>query len=354
MGKRWRKYTNGPYRLGQLNGQAVCVWRERGARHRIRLAATTESEGRSALDSYVKDRARLVKGSLRTIGELYAAYQHDRELDGKLIAAFKDSWKALGPRFGLLTPDDIDADLCRRYASERFLAGRSQGTVWTELTRLKSCLNWAAKRGMIPNTPYVWVPSKPEPKSRVLSRTEVLRLLDGCVMPHVRLFVILALATGGRSAALLELTWERVDFDAGTINLRAKQVINPLTKAVRKQRAMVPMNNLARAALSEAKSGALTGHVIEWDGQPIKKIRKGFCEAVRRAKLGSDVTPHVLRHTTASWMETEGIPMSQISRFLGHRDENTTRNIYAKPSPELLTAASKVVDLTERKKVRRT
>ena len=119
----------------------------------------------------------------------------------------------------------------------------------------------------------MWVPTKPPPRDRVLTQDEVLRLLDACVMPHVRLFVLLALTTGGRSAALLELEWSRVNFEAGTINLKRVEVVNPLTKKVRKGRAVVPMNGLARA--QEAKAAAISDHVIEWNGEPIKKIRKG-------------------------------------------------------------------------------
>lgn len=345
MGKRWRKYSNGPYRLGQLNGRAVVTWRDVTGRHRVRLEATSELEGRSELDAFVRKRALLTAGSATTIAELYAAYQADREQDGKQAANFTESWKALRPRFGNLRPDDITADLCRQHTAERIAAGKSPGTVWTELTRLRSALNWAKKRRLIREVPYVWVPTKPPPRDRVLTQDEVLRLLDACVMPHVRLFVLLALTTGGRSAALLELEWSRVNFEAGTINLKRAEVVNPLTKKVRKGRAVVPMNGLARAALQEAKAAAISDHVIEWNGEPIAKIRKGFSEAVRRAGLGNDVTPHVLRHTAASWMEAAQIPMHQISRYLGHKDERTTRTIYAHTDPASLANASDVLDL---------
>lgn len=349
MGKHWRKYANGPYRLGRLNGRAVATWRDaQGTKRRFRLNAWTEAEGRSALDAFARKRSLLTFSADRTIGDIYKIYRDDREKDGKQMEAFDANWKALAPTFGNLTADDITADLCRRYTAERCTRA-SQGTAWTELTRLRSCTNWAVKKRLIAFKPDIWVPQKPEPKTRVLSIEEVGALLDGCVMPHVKLFIILALATAGRTEALLELTWDRVDFENGVINLKVKVVQNPLTKKVRKGRSVVPMNDWARAALWDAKQGALTGHVIEWNGEPVLSIRKGFTAAVGRAGLGKDVTPHTLRHTAASWLESGGIPMGKISRFLGHKTETVTRNIYAKPDTKALEEAAKVLDFGAKK-----
>lgn len=346
MGK-WRRYRSGDYSLGQLHGEAVVVWRDGTGRHRVRLGVRTEVEGRSALDAFARKRSLLATAQRGpTIADLYDAYKADRAKDGKLIANFAWDWKALAPRFGKLRVGDVTADLCRQYAAERMEAGKSAGTVWTELTRLRSCLNWAAKRDHIDKAPYVWVPTKPAPRERVLTREEVARLLDGCIEPHVRLFTILALTTGGRSGALLGLTWDRVDFIAGTVNLWAKPEINPLTKAVRKSRAIVPMSALSRTALAAASEIALSDHVVEYNGEPIKCIRKGFTEAVRRAGLGKEVTPHILRHTAASWMLNARIPLDEISRYLGHRDTRTTELIYAKHDPVLLQRAADVIDLS--------
>lgn len=349
MGK-WRRYRNGDYRLGQLHGEAVVVWRDEAGRHRVRLGVRSELEGRSALDAWARKRSLLVAAQRGpTVRELFEAYRTDRGKDGKLVANFGWDWKALAPRFGKLRASDITADLCRQYAQERLDDGRKPGTIWTELTRLRSCLNWAAKRGLVDRAPYVWVPTKPAPRDRVLTREEVARLLASCIEPHVRLFTVLALTTGGRSGALLALTWDRVDFEAGTINLWSRPEVNPLTKATRKSRAIVPMNALSRTALAAAAEIALSDHVIEYMGEPIKSIRRGFSEAVKRAKLGPDVTPHILRHTTASWMLNARIPMDEISRYLGHRDTRTTEMIYAKHDPLLLQRAADAVDLTTSK-----
>lgn len=350
MGKRWKPYRVGIYRLGVLGDQAVATWRDAEGRHRVRLGkASSENEARRFLDTFAHQAARQVAtDSGATVGGIWTAYRKDREADGKQVAAFDWNWKALRATFADLAPEYVTAELCRQYAASRLAEGVQAGTVWTELTRLRSALNWAAKRRLIGwPPPYVWVPTKPAARERVLTDDEVDRLLAGCTMPHVRLFVTLALCTGARSSALLELTWDRVDLEAGTIDLRRPEPVNPLTKKVRKGRAVVPMNATARAVLSQAKAEALSDHVIEWNGQAIKKIRKGFEEACRRAGL-EGVTPHDLRRTAATWADEAGIDPQRIARLLGHVNV-ASGEAYRHPRPEALRQAAEVLDLRKRR-----
>src|SRR5690606_37440293 len=113
--------------------------------------------------------------------------------------------------------------------------------------------------------------TKPEPKDGYLTRQEVGRLMERANVPHVRLAILLMISTGARSAAALQLTWDRVDFDRRMIQLR-----NPFDRTRRKGRATVPINDTLLPALQEAKEGALTPYVIEWAGKPVLSIKKGI------------------------------------------------------------------------------
>lgn len=169
------------------------------------------------------------------------------------------------------------------------------------------------------------------------------RLLDACASPHVRLFMLLAIASGGRHGALLELTWDRVNFNDGLIDLRRREKRDPMSKRGRKGRAVVAMNNLLRAALTEARSGAQTDHVIEWDGRPLKSIKKAFQRAVERAGL-TGVTPHTFRHSAATWLTEDDVPLEQVARFMGHTHVATTEGTYSKPRGNYLRAAADAVE----------
>lgn len=263
------------------------------------------------------------------------------------------TWKALEPHFGGLQASQIGVAECRHYAAARravrerpsgkgnvraYPAGIHDGTIHTELGHLRMVLLWAEKSGLIDKAPHIERPPKPAPSEKHLTRDEVAALVRAADDAHVRLFILLGMATGGRSSALLQLTWDRVDFVGDRIDLR-----NPDIKTPHKGRAIVPMNRMLRAALLAAQSGALSKHVIEWAGRPVRSVKRGLASAARRAGL-ANVTPHMLRHSAAVHMAEAGISMDEIAQYLGHRNVTVTRNVYARFSPHHLRAAASVLD----------
>jgi integrase len=338
--RKWRPYRIGGLSLGQLKGEAVAVWREGGTRRRFRLGVWTEAEGRTALDRFARRKILATTG--RSVAEIWSAYIADRTRDGKDMRDWDLRWPPARARFGALDPSEITADLCRAYARERFDAGRRPATVVTELVRLRSALSWAQKMRIIDVAPYIWTPSTSPPRARVATPEEVARLIECAPTHHIALFILLAITTGARHRAILELTWDRVDAESGRVDFRVPAERDPMSKRGRKGRAVVEVPGLVRAALAEARAGALTDHVIEWDGGPVDRVTRGFGTACRKAGV-SGITPHTLRHTCATWAAESGQPMAAVARLLGHQHEATTERVYAKPTGEAAGIASTAV-----------
>lgn len=327
------------YRLGRLNGRWVVTWWEEGRRRRYRLSeGIARAQADAELDTFVRNREKVFSAEIVTVSDVFPAYLRDRELDGKSVEKQRHSWKALNPIFGHLRPGEVDKAVCRSYVRMRSSQGRSVGTSWTDLSVLRAALNWAARDKKIVKAPFIFLPQPPKPKDRHLTREEARRLHASAGSHHIQMFITLALATAGRVSALLELEWPRVDFDRSLIDLRTVEQNRV------KRRAIVPMNASLRAALLEAKTGAMTNHVIEWNGQRVRSVKRAFARAVERANL-RDVTPHTLRHTAAVWMAEAGLSMSLIAQFLGHADSRTTERIYARYSPEYLRRGSEALEM---------
>lgn len=309
-----------------FRGWYYAVWRDAGGTRRQSL----RTQDRAIAEQRLADLRRNSPAS-ETLTDLAAAYRADK---AEIASADRIgyAWDRLAPFWGHLRADQIDRPLCRKYIARRRRDGVQDGTILRELRILRTIVNWTA-----PEAGAVFAfPSAPPPRDRHLTRDEYVRLLDGCAAPHVRLFVVLALATGGRASALLELTWDRVDFRRGRIDLGSGDG--------NKRRAVVPMTETARAALSQARAAARTDYVIEYADRPVASIKKGFARAAARAGL-EDVTPHVLRHTAAVWMAEAGVPLEEIGQYLGHSDLRTTYRVYARFSPDHLRGAATALEV---------
>jgi integrase len=346
--KREKAYRNGDCILGRRGDKWVVDIRAQGLkRQRPELEVRAGETPQQALDRFAEARRAVQKvHAAHTVGQLWDLWLTERAADKLRNDIYKANWKALAPHFASRAPDLLVTKDFRDYAAARFAADIKPWTVHTELVRLRACLKWAAEHHHITRRPKVWVPTPGKSRDRVLSLLEARDLVSGARLgdPHVNLFVVIAFATGARHTAILDLTWDRIDFDAGTISFDENLKPDPMSKSWRKGRAMVPMNRTVRAALELAYAGKQSKWVIEHGGRRLKSIREGFANAVRRAALSSEVTPHTIRHTVASWLE-DRVGDARRAQLLGHGDIDTTRKVYTHSGAELLIEAVSYLDL---------
>jgi integrase len=305
-------------RLKLYRGSWYAVWSEGGETRRRAL----RTQDRDVAAQAIIDYERQPVTAADTVSSIYPRYLADKGTDRARFA-----WQRLADTFGHLRPDQISRSTCRAYVAKRRKAV-SDGTIHTELTFLRAALLWHDRA----THAVIELPSKPPPKTDYLTRDQYQRLLAAAEAPHVRLFVVLALATAGRMTAILQLTWDRVDFERGQIQLGDG-------RQRRKGRATVPMNDTARAELTKAAEARTCNHVIEYAGGPILRIVKGFRATAAAAGLPW-CSPHVLRHTAAVWMVEAGVPISEVSQFMGHTDSRVTEKVYARYSPGHLSKAA--------------
>ncbi|MFB0492006.1 integrase [Methylobacterium sp. OAE515] len=339
------------YRLQRLRGGWSIAAYEDGKRVSRRRLECSDAAGAAAeFSRIVAEAERPVDPDVRTIWNAYVADKAGRRIAENM------GWtgRAVLPFFGDLKPDAISEKTCRAYVATRRSAKRgsaaqqarleaagkppalgvADGTIRTELNQLRAALLWAEKRRMIGRAPAIEMPSAPVARERHLTRREFERLLDASETPHLRLYLLLAISTAGRNAALLELTWDRVDFERGLVFLGPRHVLRP-----QKGRATVPMTNALRAALSDALAYRRGDRVITWAGEPVASVRTALGKAVKRAGLPK-VTPHMLRHSAAVWMAEDGVRMEEIAAYLGHADAIITQRVYARFSPAHLRKAA--------------
>lgn len=245
----------------------------------------------------------------------------------------KDAWKQMKAFWERTDPALIDAAMCRSYADQR-KAGPA--TIRYELLMVSTAVGWARRGKKIEVKPDMWLPPVAERKAKHLSHAQFEKFFAAVRAPHARLYVLLGLYTMARPTAILELTWDRIDFDRGLIDL------NPAgRRQTAKRRPVVTMNDELRAELERAYEARQIAHVIERGGKPVANIKKAFQAASDRC--GFTVTPYMLRHTGAVWAAEAGISMAALAQFMGHDDDATTQKHYARFSPGYLKNVANAV-----------
>jgi len=230
---------------------------------------------------------------------------------------------------------DITRVSCKLYQRAR---QRSAGTIRRELGVLRAAINHAHREGRITRTVTVWLPDSPEGRERWLTRAEALALYRASmrepkVRLHLPLFILAGLYTGQRKDAILSLRWAQVDLERGLINFHT-----PGATVTNKRRAHQPISApLLRRLKRERWRGTDLGYVIHENGQRLKDIKRGFKSACARAGL-ADVTPHTLRHTCVTWLMQRGVPIWEVSGFVG-MSRATIERVYGHHHPDFLKSA---------------
>lgn len=206
----------------------------------------------------------------------------------------------------------------------------------------KGAFNWAWKRGQLESCPY-FLPVKqttpPPPKGRPLEVEEVAKLLEASTQNHLRVFIIMMVATTARPDAVLDLTFDRCDLERRIIQL------NPADRAqTKKYRPVVRMPVSIIPYMSEAIE-ANGEYVVSPDGQRVKSVRTTWRTTRAKAGLDDRVNAYSLRHTMARWLRSKSVPAWEVAAQLGHKtQELRTTEIYAPFDPNYLSQAVQAID----------
>jgi integrase len=228
-----------------------------------------------------------------------------------------------------------------------------------ELEDLRAAINHHRQEGLCSEIVSVVLPEKSVPRDMWLTRSEAARLIRAAwrakqvmrddltmraVGKHIARFILVALYTGTRHAAVCGAALQpaigrgHVDLDRGLFYRRAG--------GARETKKRQPPVRLPARLLSHLRRwkrlGIASRAVVEWNGKPVGSVRKGFAAAIKASGLDSRITPHVLRHTAATWaMQNGGDPWA-VAGFLGMTVETLVR-VYGHHHPDFQQDAARAV-----------
>jgi integrase len=261
-------------------------------------------------------------------------YARDQPPDKPSLALIGYHLKALTPFWGDKFLSDVKGSTCRRYLDHRSLKGGvASSTVRRELKSLQAAINHWHRESPLAAVPKVSLPPDGERRERVLERSEVARLLWAArklKLPHVARFILIGIYTGTRHNAILSLQW-MPNLSGGHIDLargiayRRGSAERETSK--RRPAVSIPARLGAHLARWMRQDVERSRRVVHYNGSPIAKMKRAWASVVRGAGLGPDVTPHVLRHSCASWLLWEGRTIWDVAGIIG-ADASTVERVY--------------------------
>ncbi|RUR43331.1 tyrosine-type recombinase/integrase [Vreelandella populi] len=305
-----------------------------------RSTGTVDYREAKALES--KWRSELYQqeawGKLPTHG--FAEVASEFLLASQQKKTFGDIQRRVGRLYDHFGPDQVMEELAgkdvREFISARQMDGVQPATINRELSILSAMINHAIEQLEWPMSNPVRGRKLKEPEGRVrwITHADADRLVASAKTQRngERLadFILLGLHTGARMNELLKMSWSRVDFDNALLHLEGED-----TKSAKRR--SIPLNDIAMASLKRRWIWvANTCPQSEWvfakaDGERLGNLREGFKSACKSARI-TNFRIHDLRHTCASWMVSEGVPLLDVKEVLGHSTIKMTEK-YAHLAP---------------------
>lgn len=215
---------------------------------------------------------------------------------------------------------------------------------------LRPMLRMALKYDFIDVDPTLKVnelPKRPHYRAPTLTKQEVSDLIKGLRGSVLEPWVLVAATTGIRKEEGAALLWSDIDLETGAVNIdkgaqwvEGRECINPPKTKLSYRTVYIPEHALARLReihdeLKPDPDARITGTIHS--GALGRKF-KSECE-----KRGLPyIQPRCLRHSWATIALQEGVPISTVSRNLGHYDVSTTARYYIIPRDEEVIKASEV------------
>jgi integrase len=228
--------------------------------------------------------------------------------------------KVLLNYFGDLQADKIKPSMVESFQHKMLETKSQKGTNYQPATvnrmvaLMKRIFNLAIREDMAIKNPCWKVAMLKEDnrRDRILTTEEFKRLVEE-LPEHILPIAYVGYYTGMRRGEVLQLTWKKVNMQGGFIDLEAKD-----TKTSEPRR--VYFNDILRNVFEKAQRvrNIRTDFVFTHRGRPIKSFRKGFENALDRAKI-KDFWFHDLRHTFNTNMRKAGVDHTVIMKLTGHK-----------------------------------
>lgn len=337
---RWR----GAYRLADGSKRSAGTFDHKRAAMNAAAAAEQEAGQLGWRDP---------RAALRTWGDWVTEWWPSRAVEpSTLLRDESRRTKHLDPQWGTVPLVDITRHDVKAWAADLLTSGMAPATVQRCVALLSASLVAAVDAEIITANPAarLRLANADNTRERYLTKDEAFRLLDEIPEGIPRAMAAMLFGTGLRWGEAAGATVQRLDSDAGVFRVAETwddKLKQPKDYPKGRRRRTVPVPDWTLDHLEPLVVARRGGFIfLSADGTPLDHHnyrRRIWIPAVKRADL-DDVHLHDARHTYASWLIQQGVPLEEVGRLLGHVSPLTTRryaHLAETPSASVLGALSR-------------
>ena len=378
-----RIYRDGyRYKLKQrivlANGQSITVVGSGKTRSQC------EANTKKLVDKQLRENAVATTNIDYVAGYCEHWLDNVKELDGtkkNTVTGYRTALDVrIKPHLSSTELKNLKREDIQRLYSEREKLGDSYYVLKDVRAVLYGALDEAVISGLIQSNPAkgVRLPAKPQKNPQYFKEHEVrLVLLQAQKEPQYLARWLLAFHLGLRQGECLALHWDDLDFTSNPEKLNVRGSLSRVTGKGLVIESPKTKSSYRTIPLTEELAGALRTHKKlqaqakllagpKWrerglvfcnsEGGPIDPAndRKHWIALLKNAGVTYRKL-HSARHTTATLMYGNGVPLLTVSKVLGHSSINTTAEFYAHVDTssklEAVKVVSEVMTLTPRVKV---
>lgn len=243
------------------------------------------------------------------------------------------------------------------FYKSQYERGLSSNSVVKYHILIRECLQYAFVNDLVVSNvaDKVKRPKVNKFKASFYSIEEIEKVFEVIKEHECRLPIMLTAMYGFRRSEVIGLKWEAIDFDKKLISVQHKVIETKIDGKIELYKSdklknetsnrILPLLPQAENLLLEKKRQIENNKTMldkQYDNQYLdyvcvdnmgRLIRPGrlthsFCKILKQNNL-KHIRFHDLRHSCASIMLANGVPMKQIQEWLGHADFGTTANIYS-------------------------
>lgn len=223
------------------------------------------------------------------------------------------------PFFGVKEIVMINVLAIEEFKALKLKDGLSPKTINNLLSVLRRSLTCAEEWELISKVPRVKWLRVPPPLNRFLSVEESERLLAGAENIFWHAFILCALRTGMRIGEICALDWSDINWERRTITVRRSVVEGVIDTPKNNRTRIIPMTDDLYALFERFRlvSGLIfpgpDGDHMRKSSWPWKALHRA-CKHAGLPRMGW----HVLRHTFASQLTAQSVPLKATQMLLGH------------------------------------